>query len=93
MRERPEGALFEEVGYSFPSSHASVAFSMIAMMNREFPGIKWIFVVVALLITFSRIYLGVHYASDLVAGGFLGFGIGLIILERKKVLAKIKTLR
>ena len=92
MRERPEGALFQEVGYSFPSSHASVAFSTVALMNKEFPHLKWIFIVVALLITFSRVYLGVHYASDLIAGAFLGFGTGLIILEWKKVKAKIKSL-
>ena len=78
--------------YGFPSIHASLAFSAVAFMNREFPNLKWVFVLIASMVAFSRLYLGVHYTSDLVAGGFLGFGIGLVILEWKKVKAKIKSL-
>tara|TARA_Y100000034_G_C6872043_1_gene398290 strand:- start:617 stop:1156 length:540 start_codon:yes stop_codon:yes gene_type:complete len=92
MRERPESALYDEVGYSFPSSHATVAFSTIVFMNKEFPKLKWIFIVVAVLIAFSRVYLSVHYASDIIAGGFLGYGVGLLILHRNVVLTKIKTM-
>tara|TARA_Y100000310_G_C20521848_1_gene734076 strand:- start:368 stop:907 length:540 start_codon:yes stop_codon:yes gene_type:complete len=92
MRERPETALFLEDGYSFPSSHASVAFSTLIFMNREFPNFKWLFFLVAFLIAFSRLYFSVHYASDLIAGSFLGLGVGLVILEWKKVKAKVKSL-
>ncbi|MBU2639677.1 MAG: phosphatase PAP2 family protein [Nanoarchaeota archaeon] len=88
MRERPENLL--RFDYSFPSSHAIVMFSTLAMMNKEFPKLKYWFFGVALVIAFSRLYLGVHYASDLVAGGFLGYGIGLLVLKKKAIWTKLK---
>ena len=91
MRERPADAIIQEVGFSFPSTHAIVVFSMVAMMNREFPKLKWLFLGIALVISFSRLYLGVHYASDLVFGGFLGYGIGLGILNRKVIWTRMKS--
>ena len=92
MRERPDAALLNFSGYSFPSSHAAVAFSSFAIMNREFSGFKMVFFIIAFVIAFSRIYFGAHYASDLIAGGFLGYGIGYIILNRKAVIKNIKKI-
>lgn len=92
MRERPDLALFYESGYSFPSNHAGFAFSTIPLMNREFPSLKWIFLIIAFLISFSRIYLGVHYPSDLIAGALIGYGAGLVILNRKIIYKKINRL-
>tara|TARA_Y100000034_G_C6746539_1_gene331603 strand:- start:115 stop:663 length:549 start_codon:yes stop_codon:yes gene_type:complete len=92
MRERPENALMLVDGFSFPSSHASVAFSTVALMNKEFPNLKWIFILIAVLITISRAYLGVHYTSDIIAGGFLGYGVGFLVLNRNAVLTKMKAL-
>lgn len=88
MRARPEDALILESGYSFPSSHASVVFSTLAIMWKELPKFKYIFLLIAVLISFSRYYLGVHYVSDLIAGGFLGYAIGLGFLNRKSIIAK-----
>ena len=73
--------------YSFPSGHAAgslVSFGLAALivMNKwpEFSLIAW---VVALIATFfvslSRIYLGAHYASDII-GGWIVAGAGLIVI-------------
>lgn len=74
-RARPEAA-FASLGYSFPSGHSFAAVTLYGMLAywlaRVVPGRRaWIWagaVVLILLIGFSRIYLGVHYASDVAAG-------------------------
>lgn len=81
-------------GYSFPSNHALNNFAAAVFLLRIFPVYKWIFISTAILISISRIYLGVHYPSDVLGGAILGIGFGylfsiaavkyLIYLESKK---------
>ncbi len=69
--------------YGFVSSHAAnffsiATFSMSFLINYK----KWLFplmVFVALLVSFSRIYLGVHYFSDVFVGGLLGMTVALLV--------------
>ena len=79
QRNRPEGyRLIDESGYSFPSGHAMAAFGFygfIIYLLWHFnlaKSAKIIFSVLLgaliILIGVSRIYLGVHYASDVLAG-------------------------
>ena len=58
--------------YSFPSGHACSSFAASYVIVRQF-GKRgaWAYVVAA-LISFSRIYVGVHYPSDVIAGALLG---------------------
>ena len=60
--------------YSFPSGHTTASFSMVGVaVFRGLPlFITLPILFVALLISFSRIYLRVHYLSDVVAGVILG---------------------
>ncbi|MFS0723982.1 phosphatase PAP2 family protein [Paenibacillus sp. 1P07SE] len=88
-RERPElEFLVEASGFSFPSGHAMVSICFYGMLGyllyRYFRNrwrLSWVFNVVAVLtamaIGISRIYLGVHFASDVIAG-FAAGGIWLI---------------
>lgn len=80
-RPRPEGyRIIEESGYSFPSGHSMVSMAfygfIIYLIWKNVKNTKIKYSLCALLtllipmIGFSRIYLGVHYASD-VLGGFL----------------------
>ena len=60
---------------SFPSGHATYAFMMATLLAHRFPR-HWIaFYVIAGFIGWTRIYLGLHYPTDVIAGAMLGFGI------------------
>ena len=63
-------------GRSFPSGHTSLAFATAASLSIQFK--KWYVVVPAYLwagtVGYSRIYLGVHYPSDVLAGAATGIG-------------------
>ena len=89
-RPRPDEStmLVSEIGYSFPSAHAmfSLAFYGLLLyylykmeLNKKmkiFLGVVLCFLII--LIPITRIYLGVHYASDVVAGLCLSSAILLI---------------
>ena len=64
--------------YSFPSGHAAVAFACTFILSRNRK--KWtpLFILLAVLIAFSRIYLGKHYPVDVLVGAITGFIIGAL---------------
>lgn len=80
---RPIG-IVEETGYSFPSRHAALAFASFVIMNLRYMKYKWAFLSVAILITFSRLYLGVHYLGDLIIGGAIGYYMAVFIDKKWK---------
>lgn len=71
---------------SFPSFQAMLAFSALPILYKEFPRFKHAWIAIASLIALSRVYLGVHFLSDVIAGALIGYFIGLIFLklEQKK---------
>lgn len=71
-------------GYSFPSGHATIAFAMAVVLSRKEPKWKWMFYMLAVLISLSRIYLGVHYPLDVIFGVLLGWGIGRIVYATQR---------
>jgi undecaprenyl-diphosphatase len=64
--------------YSFPSGHTlhAVAFTWLAV--ERFPPLAWILIPLASLIAASRVVLGLHYPSDVLAGGAIGGALALI---------------
>ncbi|MHB1049792.1 MAG: phosphatase PAP2 family protein [Bacteroidota bacterium] len=63
-------------GLSFPSSHAVNNFTGAAVISHFYKKQAKYWYVFAALVAFTRPYVGVHYPSDIVAGGLIGFGIG-----------------
>jgi membrane-associated phospholipid phosphatase len=62
---------------SFPSGHAATAFATATAVAVLYPRLKWPLLAVAALVALSRVYLGVHFWSDVVVGSLLGGAIGL----------------
>jgi undecaprenyl-diphosphatase len=65
-------------GYSFPSNHALNNFAAATFIYRLFPNYKWVVFIVAALIALSRVYLGVHYPSDILVGALIGVAFGYL---------------
>ncbi len=96
QRNRPEETLhlIQQGGYSFPSGHAMTGlvfygltlYFILSFIKKS--SIRWMLLAIGVtyifLIGFSRIYLGVHYPSDVLAGWCLG-GLQLMLILRLPV--------
>lgn len=59
---------------SFPSGHATYVFMMATLLAYWFPRYWIVFYVIAGFIGWTRIYLGLHYPTDILVGALLGYG-------------------
>jgi undecaprenyl-diphosphatase len=66
---------------SFPSGHTLNAFMMATLLAFWFPRYKIVFVIMACFIGWTRIYLGLHYPTDVIAGGILGYAVTKLFLH------------
>jgi lipopolysaccharide heptosyltransferase I len=64
--------------YSFPSIQAGNLFALATVTALFFRGSGWVVIPIALLGSLTRVYFGVHYPSDILAGGLCGTIIGLL---------------
>lgn len=64
--------------HSFPSGHSTAIFAVVVPIVATFPSLGYVLLPVAALVSLSRIYLGLHYPSDCIAGAVIGSGIGLL---------------
>jgi undecaprenyl-diphosphatase len=65
---------------SFPSGHATNAFMVAAFLGACIKRKRFVFYGIAGLVALSRVYLGVHFPSDVLMGGFLGWSITQLML-------------
>ena len=92
QRPRPNGFnIINETGYSFPSGHSMVSTAFYGLLiYLSYKNIKnkilrrsicIILFFLIVLIGISRIYLGVHYASDVIGGFFLSIAYLIVFIE------------
>jgi undecaprenyl-diphosphatase len=67
--------------FSFPSGHAITAFAVAMVLGRYYPHFEWWLLLAATSIAVSRILLGMHFLSDVVAGSAMGMAIGEICIR------------
>lgn len=86
------GEYYQGGKYGFVSSHAANFFAMIAFIFPFYKEKKnWILaglILIGILVAISRIYLGVHYFSDVLVGATLGILVGFSIRNLVKVIFK-----
>lgn len=78
-----EKANFLIWNFSFPSFQAMLAFCAIPILSKEFPKFKYFWIIFAGLIGFSRIYFGLHFMSDVLIGGLIGYLIGMLVIRKE----------
>jgi undecaprenyl-diphosphatase len=70
--------------HSFPSGHSATAFACATVLASLAPRARVPFFVLAALIAISRVYNGLHYPTDVLAGSALGVLVGLVVLGAAK---------
>jgi undecaprenyl-diphosphatase len=81
-RERPDGGALVDVpaSASFPSGHATTAFAAAVALSLLVPRWRWWALPLAATVAYSRVYLGVHYWSDIIAGALIGAAVGWLVV-------------
>mgnify|MGYP001595470193 CR=1 FL=1 len=78
--------------FSMPSNHAANAFAAIFSLSYRAAGepadrkrwLRWLLLSIAVVVGFSRVYVGVHYPADVVVGAFTGIIISILVINLYK---------
>ncbi len=78
--------------YSFPSGHTAVAFAGSLLIGKKYGYIRPL-ILLACIIAFSRVYIGVHYPLDIIFGAIIGITSALIVLKYENLIFNNKLIR
>jgi undecaprenyl-diphosphatase len=81
----------ESSKFSFPSGHTTVSFAAAFVLNRSNKKFSFLFYGFAVIVGFSRIYLFMHYPTDVMAGIILGLFCGALTMWIFGKMAKQKS--
>ncbi|MFB7860353.1 phosphatase PAP2 family protein [Streptomyces sp. NPDC056069] len=81
--------------WSFPSNHSAIAGAAAIALALSWRGIVWLTAPMALLMAFSRVFVGVHYPHDVTVGLLVGGAVAFVVVKaaRRPVRALVETAR
>lgn len=69
---------------AFPSGHAAMAFAYALAGSRMLPGSAWVWWPLAAIVAVSRVYIGVHWPSDVIGGALIGLACAWFTLGGRR---------
>jgi undecaprenyl-diphosphatase len=69
---------------SFPSGHSATSFACATVLGALVPRLRLPALVLAAAVAYSRLYVGVHYPLDVLAGALLGIATALLLLAASR---------
>jgi len=75
--------------FSFPSSHATNIFTGMIIFSFVYPRLRIGLLIIAALVAYSRVYVGVHYPFDVLAGTALGVACAITIITIYRILSGV----
>src|SRR3989304_505987 len=70
--------------FSMPSGHATNIFAAMVFLSARYRRFWPAFIFIAFVVAYSRVYVGVHFPSDVIAGAFLGSVIALLFFSAER---------
>ncbi len=80
-------------GASYISAHAANSMAAVLVGCALWPGLRWLMLPLPLLIGWSRVYLGKHYPSDVLAAWLFGLAIALLVLQCQRCVVEFMRRR
>jgi len=74
--------LSHRIDPGFPSDHASAGFAIVIVLVAFHRRLGALALLLALLMIYARVYVGVHYPTDVLAGALIGSAVGFVLVTR-----------